>query len=120
MLDKNLMPEIRKELDEYKKFAFNKNLIAMALTLISAQIVQKFVTSISESLLMPVINYFVSIANTGNWRSLILCPVDGMNLEIGNFCASFLEFSITMVVLYAVYTKIVKRFAPDVEIDCKK
>ena len=114
------MPELRKELEEYKNFAFNKNLVTMALTLISAQIVQKFVTSISESLLMPIINYFVSLANTGNWRSLILCPVDGMNLEIGNFCASFLEFAITTLILYAIYSKIIKKLSPDIEINCKK
>lgn len=119
MQEKNLVPEIRKEIDEYKKFAFNKNLMALALALILATVVQKFVSSISESILMPIINYFVNAANTGNWRNMILCPVDGMNLEIGKFLGSFLEFTITTIVLYVIYTKIVKRFTPDAEIQCK-
>lgn len=121
MQEKNLVPEIKKEIDDYKKFAFNKNLMALALALILATVVQKFVTAISESLLMPIINYFVNAAHsTGNWRNMILCPVDGMNLEIGKFCGAFLEFTITTIVIYVIYSKIVKRFSPDAEIELKK
>lgn len=116
MSEKRILPELGKEISEYKKFAFNKNLMALALALILANVVQKFVTSISESLLMPIINYFTNIANNDNWRNIILCPVDGMNLEIGKFCGSFLEFGITTLVLYVIYSKIVKRFHPDVEL----
>jgi large-conductance mechanosensitive channel len=111
------VPEIKKELDEYKKFAFNKNLMALALALILATVIQKFVSAISESLLMPIINYFVSAANPGNWRDMVLCPVDGMNLEIGKLCAAGLEFTITTIVLYVIYSKIVKRFNPDAELE---
>jgi len=119
--EKQIMPEIKKEIDDYKNFAFNKNLMALALALILANVVQKFVSSISECLLMPVINYFVNVANnTGNWRNMILCPLDGMNLEIGKFCGSFLEFTITTLFLYMIYSKIVKRITPDAEICVKK
>lgn len=116
MKEKKIIPELGKEINEYKKFAFNKSLMALALTLILANVVQKFVSSISESLLMPVINYFTNIANNDNWRNIILCPVDGMNLEIGKFCGSFLEFGITTLVLYLIYSKIVKRFNPNAEL----
>lgn len=120
MPDKNLMPEIKKEINEYKKFAFNKNLMGLALALILANIVQKFVTTISESLLMPIINYFVNATNGGNWRNMILCPVDGMNLEIGKLCAAGLEFVIATIVLYVIYSRIIKRFHPDSEIPNKQ
>jgi len=119
MQEKNLVPEIKKEINEYKKFAFNKNLMALALALILAAVVQKFVTALSESLLMPIINYFVNATNTGNWRNMIFCPIDGMNLEIGKLCAAGLEFTITTIVLYVIYSKIVKKFHPDVEIQNK-
>lgn len=119
MLEKNLLPELKKEVDEYKKFAFNKSLVALALALILANVVQKFVTNISESLFMPIINYFI-LATNGNWRNLILCPVDGMNLEVGKLCGSFIEFSITTLILYLIYSKIVKRINPDANIEIKK
>ena len=120
MREKRIMSDLGKEISEYKKFAFNKNLMALALALILANVVQKFVSSISESLLMPIINYFINVANKGNWRNIILCPVDGMNLEIGKFCGSFLEFVITTLVLYVIYSKIIKRFHPNVELEIKK
>lgn len=118
-MEKNLLPELTKEISEYKKFAFNKSLVSLALALILANVVQKFVTSISESLFMPIINYFILTTN-GNWRNLLLVPVDGMNLEVGKLCGSFIEFSITTLVLYLIYSKIVKRINPDAEMEIKK
>lgn len=119
MEEKKLVSEIKKELEEYKKFAFNRDLMALALTLILTTIVQKFVTVISESFLMPIINYFINATNTGNWRNMIFCPVNGMNLEIGKLCAAGLDFCITTIILYIIYSKVIKKFNPDAEVKSK-
>jgi len=92
------------EIKEYKKFAFNQNLIGMAVALIVATSLQKLVTVISNSTLMPVVNYFVNKTN-GNWKEFIWTPITGMNFEIGNLCGGILEFTITTLVLYVVYYK---------------
>jgi len=119
MEEKKLVSEIKKELEEYKKFAFNRDLMALALTLILTTIVQKFVTVISESFLMPIINYFINATNTGNWRNMIFCPINGMNLEIGKLCAAGLDFSITTIILYIIYSKVIKKFNPEAEVKSK-
>lgn len=110
--------DVEKELESYKQFAFGKNLLNVAVALILATSVQKFVSSISDHLLMPLINYFISKAD-GDWRNLILVPVEGMNLEIGKFGGAMLEFFITTMVLYILYTKIIKRIDPEAKLEAK-
>ncbi len=100
-----------KQIDDYKKFAFGQNMFAMALTLILAQVVQKFVATLSDSLLMPFINYLVS-ATGGDWRNLLFVPAQGLEIEIGKLIGGFLEFTVTTVFIYTVYVHVVKRIDP--------
>ncbi len=118
--EKNFLPkeEISRQIRDYKRFAFGKNMFAMALTLILANGMQKFVSTISQSILMPVINWMVS-ATGGNWRNLLFVPVPGLEIEIGNFASGFIEFTITTAFLYIIYVTIVKRIDPDSEISVK-
>jgi len=103
--------KIRQELDEYKNFAYGKNLFAMAMALILANSMQKFVSNISENILMPVINFLVSKTQS-NWRNLIFNPIRGLEIEVGKFFGGFLEFSITTIFLYIIYIKIIKKIFP--------
>lgn len=105
--------KIQQELKQYADFAYSKNLMAMAMTIILASAMQKFVNSISENAIMPVINYFVGTATQGNWRTIVFTPVIGMDFEIGKITAGFLEFSITTALLYLIYIKIIKKISPD-------
>jgi large-conductance mechanosensitive channel len=88
----------------------------MALALILATQTQKFASCITESLLMPIINYTLSATN-GNWRSLIFIPLEGMEIEIGKILNSFLEFTIITILLYLVFQKIIKRIDPEAELE---
>lgn len=117
MNDKNFIKreQLVEEFTEYKKFIFSSNLIAMALSLISAQTIQKFVSTISDSIFMPIINYLISKTG-GNWRNLIFMPVNEMNIEIGKFLGSALEFVITITFVYIIYTKIMKKINPETKI----
>ena len=54
--------KLKKEMDDYKKFLFSSNLFSMAITLISAQTVQKFVRN--------NIYAFYKLYNKLNWRKL--------------------------------------------------
>lgn len=109
---------IWKQIDDYKRFAFGQNMFAMALTLVLAQIVQKFVATISDSLLMPFINYLVS-ATGGDWRNLLFVPAKGLEIEIGKLIGGLLEFTVTTVFLYLVYVHVVKRIDPNTKIGVK-
>ena len=108
--------KIKAEFDEYRKFAYKKNFFVMALALVLATQTQKFASAITESLLMPVINYLLSKTN-GNWRNLVFTPLEGMDIEIGNFVNSFLEFTIITVILYLVFQKVIRRIDPDAELE---
>ncbi len=103
---------IKEEFEEYKKFAYKKNFFVMALALVLATQTQKFASSMTESLVMPIINYLISATN-GNWRNLVFAPTKGLELEIGNLVNAFLEFTIVTAMLYLIFQKIIKRFDPD-------
>jgi len=118
MEEKNFISteKIHQEIENFRDFAFSKNLIAMALTIILASTVQKFVTNISEGAIMPLINFLVGTATQGNWRNLVFTPIQGLDFEVGKLTASFIEFIITTFVLYLIYIKIIKRIYPEFEV----
>ena len=118
MEEKNFInkEKLQKEFDEYRKFAYSKNLVGIAITLILANSMQKFVSTISESVFMPIANYFISTTH-GDWRLLIFSPVQGMNIEIGKFASSFIEFTIITMCLYVIYSKIVKKISPEFDLE---
>ena len=106
----------QKELDEYKKFAFNKDMMQIAVGLILATAFNKVTTAICDCILMPIVNYFVNGgAASGNWRDMVVHPIDGMNLEIGHLIKTFLDFLIISGTLYIVYVKVYKKMFPDDE-----
>ena len=108
--------KLKSEFEEYRKFAYKKNFFVMALALVLATQTQKFASAITESLLMPIINYLLSKTN-GNWRNLVFTPLEGMDIEVGNFVNSFLEFTIITILLYLVFQKVIRRIDPDAELE---
>jgi large-conductance mechanosensitive channel len=102
--------QLKQELESYKKFAFSNNLIALALSLTMANATEKIIHSISENLLMPIINYFVD--NTGeNWRNLVFVPTTGLEFEVGAMINGFLKFIFTSIIVYIFYIKVFKKNA---------
>lgn len=106
-----LVQEAEQEFQDYRKFAFNKDMMQIAVGLILATAFNKTVSAISDYLLMPIVNYFVN--RNGDWRSMVVHPVEGMNVEIGHLIGAFLDFIILSVVLYIVYVKVYKGLFPD-------
>lgn len=108
--------EVQNEIQEYKKFAFNKNLFQVAIGFILATAFQKTVTAVSDYLIMPITNYLIGRTN-GNWREWIIHPVPGMNIEIGHLVGALFDFLILTIVLYFFYAKFVKKLWPEIEIN---
>jgi large-conductance mechanosensitive channel len=107
-MDEKKFIDLKKEIEEYKNFAFNKNFFEIALAVIFTTTTQKFTNSISETIIMPFINFLIQ-ETEGDWRKLIFNPTKGLEIEIGKFLASLIEFSITSLVLFVVYRIMVKK-----------
>ena len=106
---------VDQEFQDYKNFAFNKNMMSVAIGLIMATAFQKTVTGISDFLIMPIVNYF--IGKTGeDWRKWVIHPTHGMNIEIGHLIGAIVDFVILTLVLYIIYQFILKRICPELTI----
>jgi len=98
--------QIEKELEEYKKFAFNKNLIEVGAGVILATSFQKAVAGFSNYLIMPFVGYLLKTAD-GNWKNIKLKLDNNLILEIGQLTEIILDFLITTIILYIIYKKII-------------
>ena len=107
--------KLEKEFEEYKKFAFNRNMMGVAIGLILATAFQKAVNGISEFLFMPIVNYFVGSAD-GDWRNMVVHPVPGMNIEFGRLLGTMMDFVILSFVLYFIWSRMMKKIWPEIEI----
>ncbi len=95
----------KEEYEGFKKFAFKKNMIELAIAFILGGAFQKVVQSISGNLIMPLLQYLLN--KTGNnWREYTFAPIEGLNLEIGEFFGSFVDFILIAAVLYILFVKI--------------
>ena len=113
MDEKNLVSkeQLKSELESFRKFAFSDNLLAVAISLTMASATQKVVSSISECVMMPLINYAVASTN-GNWRNLVFVPFDGLSIEIGKMTGVFTEFIFTSLLAYILYEKLIRKLQP--------
>lgn len=110
-------PILDKELQDYKQFAFNKNMMVVAIGLIMATAFQKTVTGISDFVIMPIVNYFVNGAKSStNWREMKIHPLEGMNIELGHMIGSLLDFIILTLVLFVIWKIVIKRLWPDAQL----
>jgi len=103
--------EAQEELSKFKRFAFQGSMIQMAVAFILGAAFKNVVTSISENLIMPVINYVINwlLCTTGSeWRKVSWTPVEDMTFEVGKFIGSFIDFLIIAIILYIVWKKILR------------
>ena len=103
---------VKQELKDFKKFAFQSSMIQTAIAFILGASFKNVVTSLSENIIMPFVNFF--IGQTGEaWRSMTFTPFDDMVFEIGKFGGSFIDFLITAMVLYFIYKRIMGKKIED-------
>lgn len=96
-----------KEYSEWKKFAFKGQMVQMAIAFMLGTAFGKVVKAISESLIMPIINWGLSFTGE-NWRTFKLSPLNGLDIEIGVFLSAFVDFMLISIILYIIYRKLLK------------
>lgn len=107
------------EFEEYKKFAFNRNMVGVAIGLILATAFQKTASGISDYLIMPIINYLI-IGTGEDWRLWSFEPLRDLKIEIGKLFGIFVDFVILSAVLYLIHSKIIKQIWPENEPQTKQ
>ena len=99
--------EAKEELEKFKKFAFQGNMIQMAVAFILSTAFGKVVTALSSNLIMPVVNFTLNLFSPSTqWRTITWTPFHGMTFELGQFLGSFIDFVIIATVLYVIWKKI--------------
>lgn len=93
---------IHSTLEEYKRFAFKDDMIKLAIAFVLGGAFQSVVKAISESLIMPLVNYLVLKTGSG-WRGHYIEPVKGMRFETGVFFGAVVDFLLISTVLFIVF-----------------
>lgn len=109
----------KQEFEEYKKFAFNRNMVGVAIGLLLATAFQKTASGISDYLIMPIINYLI-IGTGEDWRLWSFEPLKDLKIEIGKLFGIFIDFVILSSVLYLIHAKIIKQIWPENETQSKQ
>lgn len=99
----------KKEIEEYKNFAFKDDVLKLAVGVMLGNAFNKVVYGMSDYLAMPVFTFLVS--QTGDhWRQWNFSPFYGLRFEIGKLLGCFVDFVVISIVLYLFYIKLVGRF----------
>lgn len=94
--------DLKDEFKAYKKFAFKGDMLKMAIAFILGGAFNKVVSSLSENILMPFLNFFVNKTPGGNWREAVWTPIEGMVFEAGKFAAVTIDFILMTLVLFVL------------------
>lgn len=97
-----LSGKLQKQIEDYKHFAFKDNIAKMAVAFILGGVSVKFIGSLSENIVMPVVKWLLAFADN-SWRDMTWIPVQGMIIETGKFAAAFIDFIVTSVTLFVVW-----------------
>jgi large conductance mechanosensitive channel len=87
-------------------------MIQMAIAFMLGAAFNSVVKSISENLIMPIINYGLSFTGS-NWREFVWSPVEGMGIELGQFAGAFVDFILIAVIFFVVWHKFLKKLTED-------
>lgn len=108
-LPQDLTDQIDARVREYREFAFQGDMLKMAIAFILGAAFSKTVTAISECLIMPVLNFVLKFTGD-SWRTSTWEPVQGLVFEVGKFAAASIDFLLISIVLFMMW-KLAKRLA---------
>jgi large conductance mechanosensitive channel len=98
----------KKEIQEYKNFAFRDDMLKLAVGVVLGNSFNKVVYGISDYLVMPVLTFLVS--QTGDeWRRWEFIPFFGLKFEFGRMLGTFVDFILMSFFLYLFYVKFASR-----------
>ena len=101
----------KKNYDDYKKFAFKKSMLEVAVAFVLGISFQKVITSLSQNIIMPIMNYLASAVSeneTHNWRDRVFSPIEGLEIEVGKVAGTFIDFMLISLVLFIIYKKLLE------------
>jgi len=96
----------KKDIEEYKKFAFKDDVLKLAIGVILGNAFNKVVYGISDYLVTPLFTYVVSKTGEG-WREWTFEPILGLKLELGKIGGIFVDFLLISIVLYLFYVRLI-------------
>lgn len=105
LTQEELQDIVNKELQDFKKFAFQSSMVQTAVAFILGAAFKNVVTALSENIIMPFVNFVIGKTGVA-WRTLAFSPWTDVTLEVGKFCGAFVDFMITAIVLFLIYKKI--------------
>jgi|LSQX01.2.fsa_nt_gb large conductance mechanosensitive channel len=97
-----LADQIDDRIREYRDFAFKDDMLKMAIAFILGGAFSKTVNAISESLIMPLLNFILQLTGE-NWRTATWEPIEGLVFEVGKFAAASVDFLLISLVLFAMW-----------------
>ena len=98
----------------FKKFAFQKSMTEMAIAFMLGGALQAVISSLSNDVLMPIINYFGQGVTGGvNWRDYTVEPIEGLLINAGVFGGAVLDFLLIALVLFILYKKFLSPILAD-------
>lgn len=99
--------EIKSEIKKFKQFAFKEDMMKISIAVIIGGTINKVTNSASVSILNPIVNFLMY--RPGNfWNGYVIHLNKDIKLEVGNFLSAVCEFFIVSILVYIVYTKIMK------------
>ena len=96
--------DAKKEINQFKKFAL-KGITELAMAVLIASEFQKFINTIIESVIMPILNQWFK---ADSWREATWQINQHISIEIGKLLDSGLKLFVISLIAYVIWFKIIK------------
>lgn len=97
--------------EDFKKFAFQGNVLDLAVAVIIGTAFGKIVTSLVENMIMPVIGILL---NGINFETLETSPINGVVIPYGVFIQSIFDFFVIAISIF-LFIRLLMKFKRDKE-----
>ena len=99
------VPDKQRLVGEFFLFLQEYGVIGLAVAVVVGGAVSKLTKSLAEDIIMPVVEVLIP---GGAWRALVL-SLGPVELAIGSFLGSLIDFLIIALIVFAFYKFILKR-----------
>jgi len=89
---------------DFREFVFRGNVVDLAIAVVVGGAFGKIVTALVEDLVMPLVGI---VLPSGQWRDWVWSPVHNLNLKVGHFASSVIDFVIISFAIFIVLVKFV-------------
>ncbi len=104
MKKNKVIEQVKNNKNEFVEFLKSYNVIQLAVGVVVGNAAKDVVTTIANSLIMPIIGL---LTPSGNWQDWAMV-VGGASFEVGQVLSSLLQFVIVALVVFVVISKLLK------------